>query len=352
MLFLESDNNLAHSLADCIAREDWQAASELAAQRFEMLESVRLRRAETIGIWFGVNIAFKPGALTFHFGKCIDDPNARWGLLLRLVMYFPQIACFISRSSDREGEIDLNLGDAEERPGLSFCSTHPDAVLVPDPVFVGTRGYETIRLHFDQNPIPWTARKPVAFWRGATTGLPNDPIGWRSMPRLQLCELGQQFPEVFDVGITQIAGVNDDPLVIRDYLEQKDFLRPYVPTENMPQFKYQIDIDGYTNSWPGLFTKLLSGSPVLKILSPLGWRQWYYDRLKEWEHFVPVESPGDDLVEKVAWLRKNDDAAQRIGASGGALAQSMTFESEIVRGAEIIEAFLWPVAREEFVQGA
>jgi hypothetical protein len=120
----------------------------------------------------------------------------------------------------------------------------------------------------------------------------------------------------------------------------------------MPQFKYQIDIDGYTNSWPGLFTKLLSGSPVLKILSPLGWRQWYYDRLKEWEHFVPVESPGDDLVEKVAWLRKNDDAAQRIGASGGALAQSMTFESEIVRGAEIIEAFLWPVAREEFVQGA
>ena len=49
-----------------------------------------------------------------------------------------------------------------------------------------------------------------------------------------------------------------------------------------------------SNSWSGLFTKLLTGSTVLKVESPMGFRQWYYDRLKPFEHYVPVRP---DLAE-------------------------------------------------------
>ena len=54
-------------------------------------------------------------------------------------------------------------------------------------------------------------------------------------------------------------------------------MRPYVPMTDFNKYKYQIDIDGNTNAWPGLFQKLLTGSPVLKVASPYGFRQWLYE---------------------------------------------------------------------------
>ena len=59
-------------------------------------------------------------------------------------------------------------------------------------------------------------------------------------------------------------------------------MRDYVPEIAFPAYKFQIDIDGNTNSWPGLFQKLLTGSAILKVASPYGYRQWYYDRLRPW----------------------------------------------------------------------
>jgi hypothetical protein len=73
--------------------------------------------------------------------------------------------------------------------------------------------------------------------------------------------------------------------------------------------KYQIDIDGNSSSWPGLFQRLLSGDTVLKVTSNKGWRQWYYDDLLPWENFVPVASDLSDLVEIVDWLVGHDELA-------------------------------------------
>ncbi len=95
------------------------------------------------------------------------------------------------------------------------------------------------------------------------------------------------------------------------------------------EYKFQIDIDGNSNSWPGLLTKLCTGSVVLKVTSPRGFRQWYYDRLIPWYHFVPIKKDLSDLFEIMTWLSQHDSVARSIGNNGKSLAESMVCEKEI-----------------------
>ena len=69
---------------------------------------------------------------------------------------------------------------------------------------------------------------------------------------------------------------------------------------------------------------------MLKVGSASGFRQWYYDRLVAWRHFVPVAADMADLADKLAWLRAHDAEARAIGEAGRELAMAMTVESETV----------------------
>jgi hypothetical protein len=133
-------------------------------------------------------------------------------------------------------------------------------------------------------------------------------------------------PSLFDVGVTGLAQISKNEI---NEIRNSGLIRDYFPITESNRYKYQIDIDGNTNAWAGLFQKLLSDSVVLKIASPYQFKQWYYDRLVPWENYVPIESNASDLVEKVQWLIRNDDKARTIGKNGGDLARSLSFESVI-----------------------
>ena len=75
---------------------------------------------------------------------------------------------------------------------------------------------------------------------------------------------------------------------------------------------------------------------MLKVASQLGYRQWYYDRIKPWEHFVPVQGDMTDLAEKVDWVRNHDREAEEIARRGQSLARSMTLEGETAEAVRII----------------
>ena len=77
-----------------------------------------------------------------------------------------------------------------------------------------------------------------------------------------------------------------------------------------------------------MLVRMHLGCCVIKVDSQEGYRQWYYDRIRPWEHFVPVKSDMSDLIEKIEWARSHDAEAQAIAANGRAFARSMTFESE------------------------
>ncbi|MBV8399342.1 MAG: hypothetical protein JOZ17_11475, partial [Acetobacteraceae bacterium] len=116
-------------------------------------------------------------------------------------------------------------------------------------------------------------------------------------------------------------------------------------------YKYQIDVDGNVCAWDGLFQKLLTGSPVLKVASEFGYSQWYYDDLKPWFNFVPIEADISDLIDKVKWLGHHDEEAQQIGARGRELALALDYETELARSAEAIAMAIQSPLNEDGTSG-
>jgi hypothetical protein len=234
------------------------------------------------------------------------------------------------------GAVDVNLFDIGMVPGLTFCDYRDRQFLVPDPEFLHLRGYQNLRGELDAGVPPWEMRMPDALWRGSTTGA-WDGTNWRTLPRAQLCEIAAHSEGLIDAGISGVVQMSDQ---ITREIHESGLMRPAVQPIEFAHHKYQIDIDGNTNAWSGLFHKLYSGSPVLKVQSPLGCRQWYYDRLVPWFNYVPVSSDMSDLITKIKWLRQNDDLAREIGRRGRELAASLDYEAEIAKAAPTITAAL------------
>jgi hypothetical protein len=257
--------------------------------------------------------------------------------LTRLIDVFPIFHMFMISRYRVDGHVDINLGDYGLRPGLAFCGYRPGNFLIPDATYMDMGRYKPIRNCFRSRDVPWADRRQIGFWRGTTSGRPMDQTaGWRSLPRIRLCEISAEHPNLLDAGITGVTQI-DDPTA-NEWLTSRNMLRGHVPPETFQRHRYQVDIDGNSNSWPGLFIKLLTGSPVLKIDSAEGYQQWYYDRLRPWINYVPVDKAMGDLAEKLKWLRTHDDTARAIGEAGRGLAEELTDEQEVVRAAPVFAA--------------
>ncbi len=217
---------------------------------------------------------------------------------------------------------------------MAFCSNNSLDLLVPDPIFISRNAYEPLRVAFAE-PVPWHRRLPVVFWRGGTSGRLRAGQGWQDLPRIRLCELARTEP-LLDAGLSHVSQLGHEA---EAEIRARGLIRARVSETLFNQYRFHIDIDGNTNSWPGLFIKLLSGSPVLKIASPHGFRQWYYDRLEPLVHYVPVAADMSDLLEKASWLLANDERAIEIGERARALALSMTRDSEVADAGKRILAY-------------
>jgi hypothetical protein len=261
--------------------------------------------------------------------------------LIRFGFTIPMLAAYHRAGAPVLGHVNISVEDHRVWPGLSFCHTEAGSLL-PDPVFVSTSAYADIRQHYAAHALPWEKRARVAFWRGSTTGRIHGLASWRDLPRVRLCDIAGTRPELFDVGISRVVSLEAHS----DELRNAGFIRDYVGEREFHRYRYHIDIDGNSNSWPGLFQKLLTGSPVLKVASPFGFRQWFYNRLIPWVNYVPVQEDMSDLVDNVRWLMAHDEAARMIGVAGRKLALSMECDSEIQAAVGTICAALrgssWP----------
>lgn len=252
---------------------------------------------------------------------------------VRLFAAFPFL-CKYFEDCDLEGDFGLSLGDEglNERV-LSFCSQIPD-FLVVDPIFVGNGGYHAARSTYG-NALPWRDRVDLAYWRGTDTGAFRYR-DFREAPRVKLAKLGIAHPNLIDAKITQVE-LRPGWEHKQEYYLEHGLMGEQEPQDRILEFKYQIDIDGNTNSWPGLFLKLLSGAPVLKVESEVGFRQWYYPRLSAWVNYVPVESDVGDLIDKLNWLRAHPVEAEAIGVRGRELAESITYDAAIADAVSTLE---------------
>ncbi|KAJ1470676.1 hypothetical protein T484DRAFT_1846860 [Baffinella frigidus] len=64
-----------------------------------------------------------------------------------------------------------------------------------------------------------------------------------------------------------------------------------------------------------LWRLMALGLTVFKVDN--GWKEFYYDLLVPWEHYIPVNASLSDLCERLAWARTHPDEAKRIGTTVG-----------------------------------
>jgi hypothetical protein len=254
-----------------------------------------------------------------------------------LCWVMPLLSRVAGSSKVPKGMAFLNQWDAGIVPGLAYCANASGFFLIPDGnAFIPTQGYRELKRELAESTVEWTRRLPIAFWRGSTTGAVIDSSrGWRSLQRIALCELSQRHSKFIDAGLSSVTQWSGKAAT---EIESSGLIKDYFPANKLQRYRYLIDIDGNSNAWGGFFKRLLTGSPVLKIASPRGYRQWYYDRLRPWHNFVPVSADMSDLVAKIEWLIQHDTEAKKIGANGRALAYSIEYEAELDSALDTISA--------------
>lgn len=235
----------------------------------------------------------------------------------------------------------INIGDYGSIPGFTFSDYRDKYTLIPDPIFVMTNGYEEYK-SFYKTQKRFDQKIDAMYWRGASTGF-TDLVGkksstWQSIARVELCNFCKYHAhetnvelDVFISNIVQIDSKNQ-----QEQIANSNIIKESVHWSKFGNYKYQIDIDGNSNSWPGLFLKLLTSSPVLKIDSSLGFKQWYYGRLIPWYNYIPIKKDLSNLIPTINWLQAHPVVAEEIGKNGYNLAMSMTNDSEEINSIHAI----------------
>lgn len=165
----------------------------------------------------------------------------------------------------------------------------PSAICFPDIYYILHKGYKNLLSDIDNNLVKWKNKINKAIFRG------NNKNGY----------------------IYNFIDYKNKNIIPREYFYEKFKNNKFIDLGNNEltkskqiKYKYLLDIDGYTNSWEGTVWKLYSGSVVIKQKSI--WEQWYYDELKEWVHYVPVNNDFSNLDIIIKWCLDNDNICKQI----------------------------------------
>jgi hypothetical protein len=244
----------------------------------------------------------------------------------------------------RELAVSLSDGNRPSAARFAPSTNRADVVALPDPFFFDTRGFEKWHLTGDVGNVSWDKRTNDILWIGAANGFGSfDPETAACPPmmaqRLALCLALKGIPdargaiyEIFEGDITL------------DVMRRYGIGSERVPEESWSGRKFAIDIDGETNAWSNLLVRFHLGCCVLKVDSRFGYRQWYYDRIRRWEHFIPVRADLSDLAEKIDWARSNDRTSRDIAENGRAFARTLTYEAGLADAVRLIRENWRPYA--------
>jgi len=271
--------------------------------------------------------------------RMADDTPPAWMLMQRSLPLLYMLDTLLASGIRPQGRFLTEIGDGAYFESIAYCSSARSTCLVPDCDFMSSGGYQEFRDLVAANDIAWSARAPKIFWRGSTTGGRRKPVPSRAenddftwLPRLDLCRRARDsaLAAHYDIGISAITQIDEPELAER--IRQSGLLKPPVPRKAFLGHKAIVVIDGNSNAWSALFCALLTGACVLLVKSPQGYRQWYYDRLQPWLHYVPVSEDLRDLDRVARWVLDNDDDARAIGEAGQAFANALTFDTALADG--------------------
>ncbi|KAJ9154946.1 Beta-1,2-xylosyltransferase 1 [Pleurostoma richardsiae] len=198
----------------------------------------------------------------------------------------------------------------------SKISSYAD-ILYPSPWY----WFEKVK-YDEERDMPWAQKNDALYWRGSTTGGFSRNGGWRRQHRQRfvqkinaadqakiLANKGDDVNpdwEVKEVPRGDYKGIMDvyfshigqcDP---GDCDAQKEFftVQDRADQQDAWGWKYLLDIDG--NAFSGRFYAFLqSRSLVYKFAI---FREWHFEWLKPWVHYIPLSLQGDDWLEAVRFF--------------------------------------------------
>jgi hypothetical protein len=162
---------------------------------------------------------------------------------------------------------------------------------------------------------PLASRKPMAVFRGTSTGLNTTGRN----PRLRILELARQYPDKIDAGITHWnmrvrKCASDAYLRVIDSKWPKRFPAvPFMDYNEQAKYRMIINLPGHTVAFR-LPTILGLGSVVLHV-DDFRYKGWFETFLKPWVHYVPLRFDLGDLIEKIEWCLAHPDVCEYIVAN-------------------------------------
>ena len=163
----------------------------------------------------------------------------------------------------------------------------------------------------------WNERKPIAVFRGASTGFGTTI---ENNPRLKIAHLSSQKRKDKDGHLFLDAGITDWNLRPRKimgemYLQTIDIknlhfgLIPKLTPEQQSTYKYIIHICGHVSAFR-LSLELSMGSVILLVDSD--YKLWFEQLLEPYVHYVPIKKDLSDIYEKIIWCKEHDEECQKI----------------------------------------
>ena len=154
----------------------------------------------------------------------------------------------------------------------------------------------------------WKEKKPIAVFRGSSTGRGVDEL---TNTRMQLCSLQS---DILDVGITNWNNRpritrQGDKLILSTFSKKGKIKADWLSPKQQSYYKYIIHVDGHSSAYR--LTLELSMKSVLLIVDS-DYYIWYKKQLKPFVHYIPVKKDLSNLITQINWCINNDDKCQQI----------------------------------------
>ena len=211
-------------------------------------------------------------------------------------------------------------------PILSMCSDENEFadILMPtheDWVRISTLENKyfakALRPYNTEFNMKWEDKKPIAVFRGSSTGA---GVTIETNLRLKISYLSSLNKKdidnvpFLDAGITNWC-LRPRKLYGKDYLETIDVENLPFKTVNkltpleQSSYKYIIHIDGHVSAFRLSF-ELSMGSVLLIPKSQ--WSIWFFKYLQPYVHYVPLDSELNNIYEQIKWCKDNDEECNQI----------------------------------------
>lgn len=182
-------------------------------------------------------------------------------------------------------------------PAWSFRKGGPSLSLHP----AGLGRWDQFRstLNAAAKKWPWSSKKPVAFFRGSRTSPERDGI----------VLLSREQPHLVDAHYTK----NQAWKSMEDTLNAPPAVE--ISLEDHCQYKFLFNYRGVAASFR-LKHLFLCNSLVFHVGDE--WKEFFYDSLKPWVHYVPLDKnpTAQDIKQVLEFFRRHDSMARKIAERG------------------------------------